>query len=72
MSETDTRFELSDGEKAHPLWRRLHAHFADQLDQLRRRNDDLRTEAETAALRGHIRCLKVIMDLGKDRPLTGD
>ena len=73
MSETDDRFELSDGEKAHPLWRRLRAHLEDELGRLRRRNDDpTQGELETAALRGQIRCLKVIMALGDDRPMTGD
>ena len=66
-------FALTEGEKHHPLWVRLRAHFTDRLAQARVRNDrpDLR-EWETATLRGQIKELKAIIALGDDRPLTGD
>lgn len=65
-------FELSDGEKMHPLWVRLKAHLETQLQSLRERNDRPQTEFETATLRGHIKCLRALIALGDDRPQTGD
>jgi len=63
-------FELTDGEKAQPLWRRLKAHLEDQLAAARQRNDDAAmTEHATQALRGKIACLKLIIALGDDRPV---
>ena len=67
-----THFELSENEKASPLWLRLKAHLEDRLAAARVRNDGVQMEAETAALRGEIRALKRIISLGDDRPiLTG-
>lgn len=68
MSDLFDRFELSTGEKSHPLWARLKAHFEDQLKILRARNDSPKNEIETATLRGHIACLKAIISLGDDKP----
>lgn len=66
-------FELTEGEKSHPLWRRLRAHMEDRLAGHRVRNDDgSMTETQTAALRGQIKCLKGLIALGDDRPLTGN
>lgn len=66
-------FEMTDGEKAHPLWMRLKAHFETHLQTLRTRNDRAMTELETATLRGHIHFLKAAIALGDDRPqTTGD
>lgn len=65
-------FELSPGEKMHPLWARLRAQLERNLDSLRRRNDGPLDPVKTAELRGHIRCLKAVIALGDDRPLTGD
>ena len=63
-------FELSAGERAHPLWARLRAHLVEQLADARVRNDDASmTEAATAALRGRIATLKVLIALGDDRPI---
>jgi hypothetical protein len=44
----------------------------DRLSDARRRNDKALSEHETAALRGEIYCLKKLMALGDDRPMTGD
>lgn len=64
-------FELSSGEKAHPLWAQLKAHLQEQLAGARVRNDNATlTEPETATLRGRIACLKSIIALGDDRPMT--
>lgn len=72
MSDLLDRFELTDGERMHPLWVRLDAHLKTQLQRLRERNDRSQSEQETARIRGHIECLKVMMRLGEVRPLTGD
>ena len=64
-----TDFDLTDGERNHPLWLRLKAHWLGQLDVLRKRNDSATmTEPETAALRGHIKCLKGVIALGDVLP----
>lgn len=65
-------FDLSDADKVQSLWLRLKDHFLDRLDDLRKRNDAPRSEQDTAELRGQIRCLKQIIALGDDRPVTGD
>ena len=67
-----TDFDLTNSDKASSLWLRLCAHFEDRLSDARRRNVNLLSEAETAALRGEIRALKRIIALGDDRPLTDD
>ncbi len=65
-------FMLTEGEKAHPLWLRLKARLIEQLAELRVRNDDATMpEAQTAALRGRIACLKSVIELGDDRPIFG-
>jgi hypothetical protein len=67
-----TDFELSDGERGHPLWARLKAHLQGRLAAARVRNDDATmTEAQTAALRGQIAAYKTIISFGDDRPVTG-
>lgn len=71
MSNIVESFELSDGEKMHPLWTRLKAHLETQLQSIRARNDSAKlTEADTAALRGQISALKALIALGEDRPDT--
>lgn len=65
-------FQLSYSEKSTQLWFRLKQYMEDKLDQARRRNDASLTEQETATIRGEIRCLKSIIALGDDRPVTGD
>lgn len=68
---SDDLFELTEGEKRHPLWVRLKAHLEHELDLARKKNDNSKlSEQDTAALRGNISRLKIIIDLGKDRPLT--
>lgn len=70
MAESSIDFDLTDGEKTHPLWRRLSAHFAALLENARIRNDRVgMSEQETAALRGRISTLKEIMRLGDDKPI---
>jgi hypothetical protein len=69
----DDEFSLTEGDKQSSLWLRLRSHLLDRLDRARRRNDDPnQAEQATAALRGEIRCLKAIIALGDDRPMTGE
>lgn len=74
MSGTpDDEFSLTEPDKHSSLWLRLKSTLLDQLDRARKRNDDpALSEQGTAALRGQIRCLKQIIALGDDRPMTGD
>lgn len=63
-------FELTAGEKSHPLWARLKSHLQDQLGAMRVRNDDQTlTDAQTAALRGRIAAFKQVLALGEDKPV---
>lgn len=65
-------FELTDGERIHPLWARLTDHFETQLQMLRQKNDNPQSEMETATLRGRIAALKAVLALGDDQPPTGE
>jgi hypothetical protein len=73
MDRRDDRFELTEGEKASGVWLRLKGHLTELLAAARLQNDvETLTEQQTAALRGRIKCLKVILDLGEARPfMTG-
>jgi hypothetical protein len=65
-----TDFQLTDGERAHPLWQRLKAHWTNQLALARARNDNAAlTEAQTAELRGRIAAHKSNLGLGEPRPV---
>ena len=66
-------FELSAGEKSHPLWARLQSYLQQLLDAARKRNDDpAMGDAETATVRGKIAAYKAIIALGEDRPVIRD
>lgn len=71
MKIDDYEFELSDGERVHPLWQKLAQRFEQMLEKRRKENDNKHTEVETAALRGEINLLKAILAYGKDRPVIG-
>ena len=65
------RFELTYAERVGPLWTRFTEHLTNQLDQARKMNDSAgNTEQATAALRGRIACLKGLVALGNERPMT--
>lgn len=70
MTEPFKPFELSDGERRNQLWLKLKAHFEESLRVLRCKNDELLSADETAAIRGQIKCLRGIIRLGDDPPLT--
>lgn len=65
-------FALTDYDKVSSLWLRLKDHLLDRLAAARLRNDEPRTEQETATLRGEIRIIKRLLALGDDRPMTGE
>jgi hypothetical protein len=68
-----TDFQLTDGEKSHPLWARLKSHLESRLAAARVRNDDaMMSPIDTAALRGSIKTLKSLIRLGDDVPLIGE
>lgn len=59
-------FALTHDERNSPLWRKLVAHMAEQVDQLRQQNDVDRSETETARLRGRIAAYKDMLGLNKE------
>lgn len=66
-----TKFELTPGDKISGLWQRLRVYFEEQIADARKRNDFPHlTDNDTAVIRGEIKCLKGLIDLGLDRPLT--
>lgn len=65
-------FSLTENDKHSGLWLRLKIHLESRLADARVRNDALQPESETAALRGEIKCLKHLIRLDADRPVTGD
>lgn len=72
MSKIDAyQFQLSDGERVHPLWQKLAQRFEQMLDVRRKENDSEHNEIETASLRGEINLLKTILAYGKERPVIG-
>jgi len=61
---TMNEFRLSEADKASGLWLRLRAHLDDRMTAARLRNDDATLDpAATAAVRGEIKVLKVLMRL---------
>jgi len=60
------KFALSIGEKRSEGWLRLKKHLEDSLEKVRRRNDEVQTEAQTAALRGEIAVYKRLLSLDRE------
>lgn len=64
---------LTVTERNTPLWMKLRAYMADRLDDLREQNDTPSlNDIQTAALRGHIRCLKELLALENEPPFQDD
>ncbi len=61
-------FYLTQQDKASALWPKLVAFMQQQREFLRNKNDGPLSELETAALRGQIRQLSILLDLDKERP----
>ena len=59
-------FQLSDSEKASPLWQRLSARWDKRIVQLQRELETNLSESETAVRRGHIRALREQLALNKE------
>ena len=60
-------FRLSESDKASGLWLRLRSHLEDRLGTARLRNDATLDPSATAAIRGEIKTLKVLIRLDADR-----
>lgn len=69
-ADTDDRFELTEGEKTGPFWARLKKYLEDELATQRIKNDAQQPGEDTAMIRGHIDCLKGLIALGDDDPIT--
>lgn len=76
MSEKFTppeQFRLTDAEKTSSVWLKLKAHLDEKLKEKRGKNDDLALDPiKTAAVRGHIECLKGLLSLGDVPPVIND
>jgi hypothetical protein len=57
--------KLEEHETKTALWQRLEAHFKEELESARRKNDRQKTELDTAFLRGRIAQLKSFLALGE-------
>lgn len=66
MSASKQPFSLTRDERMSPLWHKLHAHMAGQIEVLRMMNDADRNEVETARLRGRIAAYKELMALNNE------
>lgn len=66
MSASKQPFSLTRDERMSPLWHKLHAHMAGQVEVLRVMNDADRDEVETARLRGRIAAYKELMALNNE------
>lgn len=66
MTDPKPPFKLTAEDKLSSLWRKLMAHWQEQLDSLRTQNDGDRSEIETARLRGRIAGIKANMGLNDD------
>ena len=65
--ELDLPFELNHAEKLSALWIKIKTELEARLATARMKNDNPNlTEAQTAALRGRIQCLKSILGLGDE------
>jgi len=61
-------FRLTPSERMQPVWQKLEAYLNHRLERARRLNDQPHPEADTARLRGEIKALKGLIDLGKELP----
>ena len=66
----DAVLRLTQGERDHPLWRKLAAHMKDRLARKRADNDNPKMDKfQTAVMRGHIECLKELIELENLPPI---
>ena len=67
MSIPEPPFALTDIERRSALWQRLKDHLAKRLEIKRGKNDGPMNSEETLTVRGHIECLKGLLELDKER-----
>lgn len=62
--------KLTEGERMHPLWRKIEAHLNERLTTLRAQNDKVVSEQITADTRGRIAAVKDLLMIGIEPPGT--
>lgn len=68
MSEATRRFKLASSDKESPTWGKLRRHIEERMQQLRAENDGPLDAALTAALRGRIAELKLLLATAEENP----
>lgn len=66
MIAPEPPFELTTADRLSPTWLRLREHMESRLQAARVKNDHPLSEQQTAEIRGAIRCLKELINLGND------
>ena len=62
------QFQLTDAEKASPMWARLKQRYNDRIEALHLELEQEIPEAKTALIRGQIRALREQLALDKELP----
>jgi len=57
-------FVLTEGERNHPLWRKLETHLQNRVVILRAKNDGPLDALQTATIRGQITEVKALLSYG--------
>lgn len=69
----DAVLRLTDGEKNHPLWKKIVEHLEQRLAAKRAENDNPKLDQfQTATIRGHIELLKSILAIQDVPPIQKD
>lgn len=68
MMQPIERLILTEGEKLNPVWLKLMAYWENRLLTLRIQNDGVKSDTDTALLRGRISELKTFMSLNNVQP----
>ena len=61
----ENEFRLTEIESASALWARLSTHLEERLRILREKNDNPIDPIETARIRGEIKAVKQLLDVGQ-------
>lgn len=65
MENGAQEFRLTELEAASAVWTRLRAYLEERLQTLRETNDNDLDQVQTARLRGEIRTIKQLLDVGQ-------
>ena len=65
---TKVQFQLTDAEKASPMWARLKQRYNDRIEALHLELEQDIPEAKTALIRGQIKALREQLALDKELP----